>query len=311
MTLQQLKYVLAVAEYGSVSLAARKLFVSQPSLTEALSSLEREIRRTLFVRGPRGMSLTDEGRKFLGGARQVVEQMRLLEDRYSGESGKQYFSVSTQHYTFTASAFVELVRQCGGDNYEFSLLEERTGKILENVRTFKSEIGVLYMSRANEAVLRKLLQESRLVFSPLFVARPHVFLFRKHPLAKRASVAFADLEAYPGVMFDQGEENPFYFAEEVGSERPMKKCLHVTDRAAVVNLLMELDAYIVTTGVLPSYLHGRDIVAVPLESEEVMTVGVVRHADRRLSEPGRAFLTSLTETAAKLGLAKAGPETAS
>ena len=304
MTFLQLKYMLAIAEYGSVSLAARNLFISQPSLTEALSSLEGEIRQTLFVRGPRGVTPTDEGRKFLGFARQVVEQMRLLEDRYSGESGKRYFSVSTQHYTFVASAFVELAKKHSGDDYEFSLLEERTGKIIENVRNFKSEIGVLYMSRSNETVLRKLLKESRLVFSPLFMARPHVFLYRKHPLAKQASVGFADLGEFPCVTFDQGEENPFYFAEEVGSERQMKKRVLVTDRAAVANFLMALDAYIVTTGVLPSFLHGRDIVAVPLDVDEPMTVGTVRHADRRLSELGHAFMTSLAETAGKMGLAE-------
>ena len=305
MTLLQLKYALAIAEYGSVSLAARHLFISQPSLTESLSALEREIKQTLFVRGARGMKATDEGRTFLGYARQVVEQMRLLEDRYNGESGKQYFSVSTQHYTFVASAFVELAKQYGGDGYEFSLLEERTGKVIENVRTFKSEIGILYMSRSNETVLKKLLKESRLVFSPLFLARPHVFLYRKHLLAKRASVGFDELAAFPCVTFDQGEENPFYFAEEIGNERPMQKRILVTDRAAVANFLMALDAYIVTTGVLPSYLHGRDIVAVPLEVDEPMTVGTIRHADRRLSELGHAFMASLEMTAKQMGLAEA------
>ncbi len=304
MTFLQLRYVLAIAEYGSLSLAARNLFISQPSLTESLSALEKEIGKTLFVRGARGVTPTDEGRTFLGYARQVVEQMRLLEDRYSGESGKRYFSVSTQHYTFVASAFVELAKRHGGDGYEFSLLEERTGKILENVRNLKSEIGVLYMSRSNETVLRKLLKESRLVFSPLFLARPHVFLFRKHPLAKRASVGFEDLADFPCVTFDQGEENPFYFSEEVGNERPMQKRILVTDRAAVVNFLMALDAYIVTTGVLPSYLHGRDVVAVPLDVDETMTVGTIRHADRRLSELGHAFMASLEETAGKMGLRK-------
>lgn len=305
MTFLQLKYALAIAEYGSMSLAARHLFISQPSLTESLSSLEQEIEKTLFVRGSRGMKPTDEGRTFLGYARQVVEQMRLLEDRYSGENGKQYFSVSTQHYTFVASAFVELAKQYGGDGYEFSLLEERTAKVIENVRTFKSEIGILYMSRSNETVLRKLLKEQRLVFSPLFLARPHVFLYRKHPLAKLASVDFADLEPFPCVTFDQGEENPFYFSEEIGNERPMLKRILVTDRAAVANFLMALDAYIVTTGVLPSYLHGRDVVAVPLDVDEPMTVGTIRHADRRLSELGHAFMASLEATAKKMGLAAA------
>ena len=304
MTFLQLKYALAIAECGSMSLAARRLFISQPSLTESLSALEKEINQTLFVRGARGMNPTDEGRMFLGYARQVVEQMRLLEDRYSGESSKPLFSVSTQHYTFAASAFVELAKRYDGDGYEFSLLEERTGKVIENVGSFKSEIGILYMSRSNEAVLRKLLKERRLVFSPLFLARPHVFLYRRHPLAKRASVRFEDLAPFPCVTFDQGEENSFYFAEEIGNERPMQKRILVTDRAAVVNFLMALDAYIVTTGVLPSYLHGRDVVAVPLDADEPMTVGTIRHADRRLSELGHAFMASLEETVVRMRLTK-------
>lgn len=136
------------------------------------------------------------------------------------------------------------------------------------------------------------------------MARPHVFLFRKHPLARCASVGFTDLEEYPCVTFDQGEENPFYFAEEIGSERSVRKRVLVTDRAAVANFLMELDAYIVTTGVLPSFLHGRDIIAVPLDAEETMTVGVIRHADRRLSELGRAFMASLEKTTDKMKLTK-------
>ena len=300
MTLQQLKYALAVAKYGSASLAARNLFISQPTLTEALRELEEEIGQTLFLRSSRGMQTTDEGRGFLGYARQVVQQMQLLEERYSDKNNRQYFSVSTQHYTFAASAFVELVKQYGENDYEFSLLEERTGKIIENVRNLKSEIGILYMSRSNETVLRKILKEANLVFSPLFMVNPHVFLFRCHPLARAASVRLEDLEDFPCVTFDQGEENSFYFAEEIGSGRPIKKHILVTDRAAVVNFLMELDAYILTTGVLPSYLHGEDIVSVPLESKEIMTVGVVRHAERRLSELGHAYMESLEKIAKKI-----------
>ena len=305
MTFQQLKYALAVAKYGSVSLAARQLFISQPTLTEALRELEQEIGETLFLRSSRGMTATDEGRKFLGHAKQIVEQMRLLEDRYREGRGKRYFSVSTQHYTFAACAFVEMVKQYSSDDYEFSLLEERTGRVIENVRNLKSEIGIIYLSRFNESVLQKILRESNLVFTPLFMAHPHVFLFRKHPLAKRTSVGFSDLEEYPCLAFDQGEENTFYYSEEIGIERSsQKKRILVTDRAAVVNFLMELEAYIPATGILPSFLHGKDIVAVPLDAEEIMTVGVIRHADRRLSELGRVYMDALERIAEEMKLEK-------
>lgn len=297
MTLTQLKYVIAIAEYGSISLAARQLFVTQPSMTAALRDLEKEIGRSLFVRNSRGVQLTEEGTKFLGHAKQILQQMEMLEERYIHTSASHYFAVSTQHYTFTARAFVELVRQYEDKEYEFSLLEERTGKIIENVKNLKSEIGIIYLSRLNEAVIRKILKENNLFFSPLFMVKPHVFLFREHPLAGKELLELPDLEPFPCINFDQGTDNAFYFSEEICSERFLPKHILVTDRAAVSDLLMELNAYIITTGILPSYLHGQDIIARPLDVEETITVGVIRHADRRTSEIGHTFLKLLQKAA--------------
>lgn len=304
MTLTQLKYIDAIAQFGSLSRAAGRMFVSQPRMTNALRELEEEIGQTLFFRTPRGMKLTEEGVRFLGYARQVMQQMRLLEDHYNREKPKRSFSVSTQHYTFTARAFVELVKRYGEDEYDFSLLEERTAKVIENVRNMKSEIGILYMSQFNEAVLRKLLRESNLRFTPLFTVRPHVFLFREHPLAGKEVIALPDLEGFPCITFDQGEENAFYFSEEPLSVRTLRKQIRVTDRAAVANFLMDLDAYIITSGILPSFLHGSDIVARPLESDERMTVGIVRHADRIPSELGNAFENALKKMAEEIRAAE-------
>lgn len=297
MTLTQLKYVIAIAQFGSVSLAARQLFVAQPSMTTAIMELEKEIDRTLFIRNSRGMKLTEEGMKFLGYAKQILRQMEMLEDRYARRDSRRYFAVSTQHYTFTASAFVELVRQYEGEDYEFSLLEERTGKIIENVKNLKSEIGILYLSRFNEVIIRKILKENNLYFSPLFMVKPHVFLFRGHPLAVKERISLAELEPFPCITFDQGEENSFYFSEEICSECESPKHIFVTDRAAVADFLMELSAYIITTGILPSYLHGRDIIARPLDVDEVITVGVIRHVNQRTSEIGHAFLALLEKAA--------------
>lgn len=298
MTLTQLKYVTAIAKYGSISLAARQLFVAQPSMTAALRDLEKEIGRTLFVRNSRGVKLTEEGLKFLGYANQILQQMEMLENRYVHADSQHYFTVSTQHYTFTASAFVELVRKYGNEDYEFSLLEERTGKIIENVKNLKSEIGILYLSRFNEVVIRKILKENNLFFSPILMVKPHVFLFREHPLAEKKAIKLSDLEQFPCITFDQGEENSFYFSEEICSERTLSRHIQVTDRAAVSDFLMELNAYIITSGILPSFLHGQDIIARPLDVKETITIGVIRHVDRRMSEIGHTFL-ELLEKAAK------------
>ncbi|MDL2281470.1 LysR family transcriptional regulator, partial [Selenomonadales bacterium OttesenSCG-928-I06] len=280
MTLQQLKYVVEVANKGSISEAAKSLFVSQPSLSAAIKELEKELRITIFARTNRGVVVSSEGEDFLSYARQILQQVALVEDQYINSTpSKQRFSVSTQHYTFTATAFVDLIKEFGADEYEFTLRETKTYEIIEDVKSLRSEIGVLYLSNFNEAVLQKIIKESDLVFTELFSVKPHVLVGQDNPLVGKKSVSLKDLEEFPFVTFEQGEHNSFYFSEEILSTISRKKVIKVSDRAAVANLLIGVNAYIISTGVFPSYIHGDDLVAIPLEVDEVIRIGTVTHRD--------------------------------
>lgn len=298
MTLQQLKYAIQVADKGSISLAAKSLFIAQPSLSAAIHELEAELGFSLFYRQSRGVVPTPQGMEFLGYARQVAQQTELLEEKYlSGKPQRQRFSVSTQHYPFTANAFVELIREFGSDEYEFALRETTTHNIITDVRTLRSEIGVLYLSSFNRPVLTKLFKESNLIFTPLLRASPHILISRHHPLAQKPQVTLHDLEDYPCILFDQGEHNSFYFAEEILSTTNQKRTVHVTDRAAVINLMIGINAYHIATGIFPSYLHGEEIVAVPLQAGEEIEVGTLAHRDMTPTRLGKIYLAALQQFA--------------
>ena len=298
MTLQQLKYIVTVAECGSINEAAKQLFISQPSLSNAIKEVELEAKRTLFLRTPRGMQLTEEGMEFLGYARQVLQQMDMLEGKYLNEqNGKQRFSVSTQHYTFAANALVELVKQFGGEVYDFTLHEGTTHDIIENVKNLRSDLGIIYLSYANETVIRKLLSDNDLIFKHLFTAKPHVFLFKNHPLASKDIVTLDELENYPYITYNQGIYNSFYYSEEILSTRTVAKQIRVSDRAAVVNFIIGLNAYTISSGVFPAYLHGNDIIAIQLDVDEKIEIGTIMHKDIILNELGHIYLTALEKYA--------------
>lgn len=302
MTLQQLKYVVTVADKGSINDAAKSLFIAQPSLSTAVRELEGELGRTLFVRTSRGIALTADGAEFLGYARQVLQQTDLLEEKYlSGKPARQRFRVSAQHYAFTASAFVELVREFGGSEYEFTLRETGTLEVIEDVKLLRSELGVIYLSGYNEAVIGRLLQESAIGFHPLLTVRPHVFLARGHPLAGRTSVSLDELEAYPCLTMEQGPDSSFYFAEEILAARSVRKSIRVSDRAALVNFMIGLNAYNIATGIYPKPIHGEEIVAVPLDVEEQITVGVLKHRDMRPTRLGEIYWAALRKIAGEYG----------
>ena len=294
MTLQQLKYVIEVADRGSITEAAKSLFIAQPSLSAAIHELEAETDTKIFKRSSRGVLITPEGAEFLGYARQVVQQAALIEDKYIARSSvRQRFSVSTQHYSFTSSAFVELVRAQGGEAYEFTLREGKTYDTINDVRTLRSEMGVLYLSSFNEAVIRKMLRESNLVFSELFSARPHIFVGRNNPLAGRESVTLADLEPLPCLTYEQGDQNAFYFSEEILSTLNHEKSIKVTDKGTIIDLMVGTDGYTISSGICPSYLRGDDIISIPLTVDEVIRIGVITHRDYRPTVLGETYLRIL------------------
>ena len=216
MTIQQIEYVLAVAESRSINSASKTLYISQSRLSGAIRDLEQEIGVTIFERTNRGIRATPEGEEFLGYARQVKDQFLLMEDRYlRTEKRRSRFSVSMQHYTFAVQAFIRTVRTCGTDHYEFAVYETRTGEVISNVNTLKSELGILYLNDFNRSVLTKLFNDCGIEFIPLFDCPISVYLWKEHPLAERSEVSIEQLAPYPCISFDQGEENSFYFAEEV------------------------------------------------------------------------------------------------
>jgi len=304
MTLQQLRYIIKIVECGSITEAAKQLFISQPSLSNAVKELEAELGIEIFYRTTKGISLSIDGTEFLAYARQVVEQTELLEQRYLGKKpSKQLCSVSTQHYAFAVNAFVNLLLALDVDEYEFTLRETRTYEIIEDVKNLRSEIGILYLSDFNEKVLNKLLKENHLIFTPLFKADPHVFISSVHPLANKDTVTLEDLDNYPFLAFEQGEYNSFYFSEEILSTAPHKKTIHVSDRATLFNMLIGLNGYTICTGVLNSDLNGDNIISVPLETEEKMLVGWIANEKAHLSAIASDYITELKRLISEYGYA--------
>jgi DNA-binding transcriptional LysR family regulator len=294
MTLQQLRYVITIVNCGSISEAAKQLFITQPSLSNSLKELEAELGITIFTRTSRGITLSLDGTEFLTYARQVVEQAELLEQHYMEKKpGKRISSISTQHYAFAVNAFANVVSRQNNDEYEFTLRETRTYEIINDVKNYRSELGILYLNEFNRKVLEKLLKESGLVFTPLFRASAHVFLCSEHPLSCQSSVSIEDLEPYPFLAFEQGEQNFFYFSEEILSTIRRKKVIYVSDRATLFNLLIRLNGYTICSGILNSNLNGDNIIALPLETDEDMTVGWIHNPKVHLSQFAQSYLEEL------------------
>lgn len=281
MTLLQIRYILSIVSAGSMNKAAEKLYVSQPTLTSAIKEAEKELGFPLFKRSNQGVALTNEGEEFMAYARQIWQSYDLMEKHFRDPAlRKRKFAVSTQHYSFVTKAFIETVRDFGTSRFDFAIRETTTGDVIRDVTEGRSAYGFLYRSRYNKPVLSKILKENKLEFVKLLDCRVCVYLAKKHPLAGHECITEKDLEPYPFLTFEQGEDSSGFFAEEIYSEKEHARSIHTTDRAAMLNLMSGLDGYTLCSGIIEDDLNG-DYLAIPyvdteIKHQDVMEVGYIQ-----------------------------------
>ena len=301
MTIQQLKYAITIAKMGSFNKASEVLYVAQPSLTGAIRELEKELGITIFYRSGRGVTLTNDGEEFLQHAGRVYQQYEQLQEKY-GSSGsvKKKFGISTQHYSFAVKSFVEMVKQSDAREYEFAIRETTTREVIDDVSTFKSEIGILYLNDFNQQAIEKILRSNNLEFHPLIECDAYVYLWKGHPLAKKTSICFEDLADYPCLSFEQGAGGSFYYAEEILSTNEYPMSIKATDRATMLNLMIGLNGYTLCSGIICEELNGSDYIAVPFEAEEGMIgsrmeIGYISKKNMVLSRMGELYINEMKQ----------------
>lgn len=295
LTLQKMRYLVTVAEIGTVTGAAKALFVSQPSLTKTIHEIEDEVGFLIYKRTGRGITTTQKGEEFLSYIRQVLDQADLLNGRFlQKRARKRLFAISAQHYSFAVRAFADLIKEHEGDEYDFSFRETETHGIIDDVAEMRSALGILSVNDFNESVLQRLFRERNCVFTPIVEAKPHVFLCREHPLAQKKYVRLKELQAYPYLFYDQGRHNSFYFSEELFSTEEHARKVRVSDRATLFNLLVGINGYTVCSGVHDFELTNPKIVAIPLKhSGGRMRIGYITHRNRQLGVLSRFYIEAL------------------
>ena len=186
-----------------------------------------------------------------------------------------------------------MIREFDAARYDFTLREEQTHEIIEDVAHMKSELGILYLSEHNREVIERMLAANELVFEGLFCAAPHVFVCADHPLADHASVTLEDLEDYPFLSYEQGSYNSFYYSEELTSIFERRKNIRVRDRATLFNLAMGLNGYTVCSGVISHELNGPGIISIPLDVDEYMEIGIITRKNTTLTRYGQAYIDAI------------------
>ncbi len=294
MTILQLKYIIAIDEECSMRKAADRLYVSQPGLSSAVRDLENELGIQIFERVHNGVVTTAAGASFIAYARSAVEQFEKVEDKYlNSKNDKPTFSVSMQHYTIAVNSFIDTIKEIEHPEYQFSIRETQTSEVIEDVKTLKSEVGVIALSDFNKNTFKKIFADASLEFTELFTRNTYLYLSKHHPLADREIISLKELEDYPCMVFDQGDNTSFYYREEALATYDYKKVISTNERATSIELMLGLNGYAVGAAMLGDSLNTSEIKAIKLEEEENLTFGYITRKGAELSEMAQTFVEKL------------------
>ena len=282
LNIQQMKYVAAIANNGSFREAAKKLFITQPSLSNSIRELEEELGISLFLRTNKGAFLTEEGMVFLEQAEKVLVQMELLENRYRETVTSERFSISSQHYDFLGEVIAKVLKKYGDQYKDFRVFETTTLKVIEDVKGFHSELGIIYLNEQNSVSIERYLEQANLAYEVISTFNTHIFLGNH----------LEELVPYPQVRFNQEGSNFSYFSEDLVEIPEQESVIHTTDRGTLMNLLVETNAYASGSGVVTGFTK-KEIRLVPLAPALENRICLLFPKNREISPIGRYFIKEL------------------
>ena len=295
MTIQQCKYVLEILKMGSFNEAAKTLYVAQSSLSASVKSLEAELNIKIFERSNNGVRLTSDGAEFVRYASQIIEQNDLILAKYKSNQRCKKLYIATQHYDFVADIFGKMLNLVTDDAYKISLIETKTYNVIKEVESGYCDIGIIAIKNTDFDIMKRILINKKLNFTPLFKTSPHVFIRKEHPVCNQDILTYTQLMQYPFVSYEQGNHNVSFFTEEIMECIDVKKHIEISDRASLMNVLMTTDSYTIGTGIMPSALNEGKIISVPLESSSYYNIGYILHTDRKCSDLTAHFINMLED----------------
>ncbi|MGT2832920.1 LysR family transcriptional regulator [Streptococcus halotolerans] len=292
MNFQQCRYVVTIAEAGSFSEAAKRLFVSQPNLSASIHQLEDELGVQLFIRSNTGARLTEDGFDFIKYAKRIIGELDLLQNRYQ-EDFKKSFVVASHHYDFLSQPLATISEQFSASYQEFQLVETTTKAIIDSVASFQSDLGIIYLDDSNKVTLERSLKQKDLSFIPLGDFQTKIFLSKNHPLAKKEELTISDLQGYAQIRFSQ-DDSGMTFDEDPLAIEDGQKVIYANDRGSLMNILLATQAYASGLGIVTGFVKDH-ITLIPLSDSSLHTLGYVISNKKKTSDIVEAFIGYIKE----------------
>ena len=197
MNFLHLKYAIMVAETGSISKAAEKLYVAQPNVSRAIKELESDLNITIFDRNSKGMIVTPEGEQLIHYAKRILRQIDDMEKIFKYQKKKNVFSISVPRASYISDAFVEFSKCLNNiDNAEVYYKETNAYRVINNVINEEYNLGILRYYINHDRYFKDIIEKKELKCE-LINQFKYVLIFNKNSaLAENKEIHYSDLKDF-------------------------------------------------------------------------------------------------------------------
>lgn len=301
MNLMHLKYMLAVAETGSINKAAEKLYVGQPNLSRAIRELENSLGGPLFDRSAKGMVLTPEGEIFLKYARGILKQVEEAEAVFrKAEAEKKQFSISVPRASYIADAFARFTVGITAGEAELFYKETNAMRAIKNILQEDYRLGIIRYADSYDKYYKALLDEKNLSYELVTEFSYVLLMNREHPLADKPELCYADLEPYMEIAHADPYVPSLPQAQVKKEELPdnIHRRIYVFERASQFELLAQNPQTLMWVSPVPQELLDRYglIQRVCPENQRRYKDLLIHRRDYQLTELDKSFISELCQS---------------
>ncbi|MEW9094741.1 MAG: LysR family transcriptional regulator [Clostridiaceae bacterium] len=306
MKIEYLKYVIEVEKQGSISKAARALFLTQPYLSKTIRELEAELNITIFVRNKSGVEITDQGKELIEHAKKIIKDLENFIKLYKDTQSETYnFKLSTIHSSHAIDTFFTLNEEYKDEtNTKFYIKETNNYTVINDIYSQASNIGVIYVPQSMKNTFINMLEMKNMDYTFICNLDRQIILSKNHPLLKHGhKIRSEDLYKYGMVRYADymgfGIESVDYVSiYNLKDMDKITKIVYVHNRATLHNVLTQTDYFTIGIKDAINQEEIHNIASVTIEDDDQLQnvwgeMWVINLKDKNMDELSKKFIKIL------------------
>lgn len=304
MNINQLRYLMKIADCGSITDAAQQLYISQPSLSKSIAQLEKEYGIQLLDRKPNGVTLTPIGVRFLNCSKLVLEAANNLDSTFSdrGTEVRSQLFIASQQFDFLYDMLQKTIKRNGFNSIFCDIIETDRSSVIRRVIEGDVDIGIVVRTNTDSKSFLWQTDMKKIDINCLDRAGVFACIGPKSPYYNRERISFSEAESCPQIALDiEPEAKMNYYFDRSKSHFNLNNITFFNSISACKHFLLETDSLLFISKWTTGCFSGtpiRSVVVLPDQDGDASLITELvwlKRAGEPLNKIATQFMINLQE----------------